>query len=74
MPVLTMSDGSVLALFARAHDRIERHRQDELLATLEAQEARQVALLLLKRKTDAPVAPATRRAAQQLREWAASLE
>lgn len=71
MPVLTLSDGSVLSFVARARSRLEPQRQDELLQMLDAPEARQVALVLLKRE-DAGVAADAREAARQLEIWADS--
>ncbi len=71
MPVLTLSDGSVLSFVARARSRLAPQRQDELLQMLDAPEARQVALVLLKRE-DAGVAADAREAARQLEIWADS--
>lgn len=69
MPVLTLSDGSILAFIARVGERLEPIQRERLIARLAGDDAKRVAMNLLD-----PVVTLTedqRRAADQLRSLAA---
>lgn len=70
MPVLTLSDGSVLSFVARARSRLHPARQEELLGLLESPEAKEVALILMNRASS-PGAEA-RQVAREFVDWADS--